>query len=198
MNRAEWGESIRLYIRATLTFSPTTFDVSFRSFLAVLVADNEGWNEIDDRGGTRRRKGRWKETGQGPAPFFFWPSYCGSLLHAGCPRPAKGLSQRWNGGECQVPATLAAPWTQYIIRGSRTAKSNWRPFACQPGNGAASYHHNRMTRAARAENPPASFPRRDSHNGADRKPQLREPRYSVELNWTRLSGWREKEREKTE
>lgn len=91
MNRGGEGRVDKIIYtseRATLTFSPTTFDVSFRSFLA----DNEGWNEIDDRGGRERRK----ETRKGRPRFSSWPSYCGSLLHAGCPRPAKGLSQRWN------------------------------------------------------------------------------------------------------
>lgn len=57
-----------------------------------------------------------------------------------------------NRTECQVPATFADSWTQYIIQRNRTAKSNWGPFACQLGNSVSSYHHNQMTRAASTEN----------------------------------------------
>ena len=69
---------------------------------------------------------------------------------------------------------------QKVCPNRGTRRTPGAGYARRPVN--AIHYHNRMTRAARAENPPASFPRRGSHNGADRKPQLREPRYSVELN----------------
>ena len=102
MNRTEWGgESIRLYIRGNV------FSNDVRRLFSVVSCLPRRRQRRMERSRGGRDGSRWKETAQGPAPFFFWPSYCGSLLHAGCPRPAKGLSQPWN--EANARCRLRSP-----------------------------------------------------------------------------------------
>lgn len=102
VNRTEWGgESIRLYIRGNV------FSNDVRRLFSVVSCLPRRRQRRMERSRGGRDGSRWKETAQGPAPFFFWPSYCGSLLHAGCPRPAKGLSQPWN--EANARCRLRSP-----------------------------------------------------------------------------------------
>lgn len=106
MNRAEWGRVDKV-IYTSERFLPRRSTSLFGRFLpssSPTTKDGTKSTTEEEQGG---RDEGWKETAQGSAPFFFWPSYCGSLLHAGCPRPAKGLSQLWN--EANARCRLRSP-----------------------------------------------------------------------------------------
>ena len=163
---------IRLYrskwLAITLRFLPRHSSTSLfvvscvRRLPSWLVVDNqekerERERERETTKQTRRKKkkkerraGGRKEK-RGPAPFFSRPSYCGSLLHAGCPCLAKGLSRRRTEPNARCRPRSPARERNTLSGGVERQKSNRRPFACQLGNGASSYHHNRMTRAERAQ-----------------------------------------------
>lgn len=74
-------------------------------------------------------------------------------------QPAKGLSGPVESNARCRPALLAETAIDYPARRTAGAKSKLRPFTCQPGNGASSRRHNRMTTARSAPAQPR-FPRR--------------------------------------
>lgn len=137
------------------TFPPTSqFDVSFHCFLPsrrVALARR--------RGHRRKKRNDGRESGVGGkethrASPLFLPGHLIAAHYCTQDVPAsKRFVPAVKPVECQVPGYARQLLNAIHYPARRAAKSNLRPFACQPGNGVSSYHHNRMTRAVRAENP---------------------------------------------